>query len=152
MTKLTRYLPAIPIGVGVCAAAQTRRITAFTGTWKFNAAKSTFNPGPPFKSFTLTFTPDGVRHLDLISADGQTLKAALPWSDGREVAVGNMANFKTVSKIKGKTFDDTWRENGKVIETVHGSVSPDGKTLTVTVDGPLQQGGRFHNQVVFDKQ
>jgi len=138
------------------AAAQTQHVTAFTGTWKFNAAKSTFNPGPPFKSFTLTFTPDGARHLDQISANGQPLEVSLPWSDGKEVSVivtqGAMENVMATSKIKGKTFDDTWRENGKVIEKVHGVVSSDGKTLTVTVEGPTQQGGIFRNRVVFDRQ
>jgi len=147
---------ALLIGSTVAAVAQTQHITAFTGTWKFNVAKSTFNPGPPFKSFTLTFTPDGVRHLDLIGANGQPLKAALPWSDGKEVAVeaaeGNLANVKAVSRIRGRSFRDIWRADGKVIEKVHGVVSSDGQTLTVTVEGPTQQGGAFHNRVVFDKQ
>jgi hypothetical protein len=144
------------LGLAVLAAAQSQHTTAFTGTWRFNAAKSEFNPGPPFKSFTLTFTPGGVRHLDLIPANGQPFKAELPWSDGKEVSVvvkeGSLGNAKVVSKIKGKTFDDTWTDNGKVIEKVHGEVSSDGKTLTVTVDGATQQGGTFHNRVVFDKQ
>jgi len=63
-----------------------------------------------------------------------------------------MANVTAVSKINGNTFDDTWRGNGKVIEQVHSVVSPDGKTLTVTVGGTLPQAGTFHNQVAFDKQ
>jgi len=135
---------------------QVKHITAFTGTWKFNAARSEFNPGPPFKSFTLTFTPDGVRHLDLVLGDGQRLKAELPWSDGKVVSVvvkeGSMGNVKAVSRIAGKVFDDTWTENGKLIEKVHGEISPDGQTLTVTVEGPTHEGGTFRNRVVFDKQ
>jgi len=67
--------------------AQTEHITPFIGAWKLNLAKSSFNPGPPFKGFTLTFTPDGTRKLDLVGADGQSLKASLPWSDGKEVSV-----------------------------------------------------------------
>ena len=149
-------LLAVLIGSVVLATADTRHITAFTGSWKLNAAKSKFDPGPPFRSFTLTFTPDGVRHLELVRGDGQSFKASLPWSDGNEVPVtiaqGETQNVTAVSKIRGKTFEDTWRENGKVIEQVRGVVSADGKTLTVTVEGPLQQGGSYHNQVVFDKQ
>jgi hypothetical protein len=135
---------------------EPRHITAFTGTWKFNLAKSTFNPGPPFRNFTLTFTPDGTRHLDLIGADGRPFKASLPWSDGKEVSVsvteGAMQNVTATSSIKGQVFDDIWMENGTVIEKVHGVLSPDGKTMTVTVEGPLPRGGAFHNKVVFDKQ
>jgi hypothetical protein len=136
-------------------AAQTEHITPFTGTWQLNAVKSSFNPGPPFKSFTLTFTPDGTRQLDLIGADGQALTVSLPWSDGKEVPVtvtqGNMANVTAVSKIRGRTFDDTWRENGKVIEKVHGVLSSDGRFLTVSVHGTDRQGRAFHNRVVFEK-
>lgn len=144
------------VSLAALAAAETQHITAFTGTWKCNVAKSEFNPGPAFRSFTLSFTPDGVRHLDLIPANGQPFKAELPWSDGKEVSVivkeGSMENVRAVSKIEGLTFGDIWRENGKVIEKVHGQLSSDEKTLTVTVEGPTQQGGTFHNRVVFDKQ
>jgi len=150
------YARTLILGLAVLAAAQTTHITPFTGTWKFNSAKSEFNPGPAFKSFTLTFTPDGIRHLHLIPANGQPLKAELPWSDGKEVSVvvkeGSMENVTAVSKIRGRAFDDTWRESGKVIEKVHGELSADGKTLTITVEGPTQQGGTFRNRVVFDKQ
>jgi len=148
--------PSLLLGLAALAGAQGEHITPFTGTWKLNLSKSTFDPGPPFKSFTLTFTSDGARHLDLIGAGGQPFKAALPWSDGKEVSVivtqGSMQNVVAVSRIKGKTFDDTWTENGKMIEKVHGVVSPDGRTLTVTVEGPTPQGGTFHNRVVFDRQ
>ena len=76
--------------------------TAFTGTWKLNLSKSKFDPGPPFKSFTLIFTPEGVRHLDLVTAGGP-FKASLPWSDGKEVtpAAEGMENVRVISKIHG---------------------------------------------------
>ena len=152
-----RIIMAISLSSAMLFAGEpARHITPFTGVWKFNATKSAFSSGQPFRSFTLTFTPDGVRHLDLVAAGGQPLKAALPWSDGKEVTLevieGNMTNVKTVSKIQGRTFEDTWRQDGKVIEKVRGAVSQDGKTLTVDVEGPSSQGGSFHNSVVFDKQ
>ncbi len=135
--------------------AQTRHITPFTGTWKLNPAKSVFNPGPPFRSFTLTFTPDGTRHLDLVHADGQPFKAALPWSDGHEVSVQTAqgtSTLKATSKIQGREFRDTWKDNGRIIEKVHGVLSPNGKTLTITVDGTDNQGHTYINRLYFDKQ
>jgi hypothetical protein len=154
---LTRLLtPVLLVAFAGLATGQVEHVSAFTGTWKLNLSKSRFDPGPPFKSFTLTFTADGVRHLDLIGAGGEPLKASLPWSDGKEVPVNtteaNLQNVTAVSKIHGKTFDDTWRQNGKVIEKVHGAVSSDGRTLTIHVQGPARQGGTFRNRVVFDKQ
>lgn len=133
-------------------AAQTAHITPFTGTWKMNLGKSRFQPGPPFQSFTITFTPDGTRHLDLTGADGHNVQIALPWSDGREVAVTGMESAMATSKIHGRTFHDLWKQNGKVIEDVHGAVSPDGKTLRTIVDATDQRGHRYHNRLVFEKQ
>jgi hypothetical protein len=154
-----RKHPPFFIGVALlfaaAAAAQTGHITPFTGTWKLNLKKSRFNPGPPFKSFTLTFAPDGTRNLNLVGADGQPVKASLPWSDGKEVSVAagqGMANATAVSKIRGKTFDDTWKENEKIVEKVHGVVSRNGRTLTITIDGTDRQDRPFHNQLIFEKQ
>lgn len=132
--------------------AQGEHITPFTGTWKLNVTKSEFHPGPPFKNFTITFTPDGTRHLNLIHADGQQLRASLPWSDGKQVSVTGMENVTATSKIEGRTFHDIWRQNGKVIEDVHGVASPNGKTLRAIVDGTSKQGGPYHNELTFDRQ
>ena len=158
---MRKHLPlfvllALLFGSAVVVVAQTEHMTPFIGTWKLNLAKSRFNPGPPFKSFTLTFTPDGTRTLDLVGADDQPLKASLPWSDGQEVPVtmtqGTLEHVTAISTMQGKMFDDTWRENGKILEKVHGVVSSDGRTLTITVDGTDRQGRTFHNHLLFEKQ
>jgi hypothetical protein len=132
--------------------AQTAHITPFTGTWRLNLSKSKFNPGPPFQSFTTTFASDGTRHLNLIHANGQPLKASLPWSDGKEVSPEGMENTVTTSKIQGRTFHDIWKQNGKIIEDVHGAVSRDGKTMTITVAGVDKQDRRYYNELTFNKQ
>lgn len=132
-------------------SAQTEHTTPFTGTWKLNLVKSKFDPGPPFKSFTIIFAADGTRHLDLIAADGQGVKVTLPWSGGKEVSPEGMENTVTTSNIRGRTFHDIWKQNGKVIEDVRGIVSPDGKTLTTTVDGTNKQGQRYHNELTFER-
>jgi len=61
-------------------------------------------------------------------------------------------NATATSKIQGKTFHDTWKQDGKVIERVRGVVSSDGKTLTITVDGPSSQGRAFHNRLKFERR
>lgn len=88
--KLNLKLPlclrlALLFGTALFLLAQTEHVTPFTGSWKMSLAKSRFNPGPPFQRFTITFTPDGTRNLDLVGADGQRIKVSLPWSDGKEV-------------------------------------------------------------------
>ncbi len=154
MKNLQKFL-SLPllIALGVLAAAQAEHRNAFTGTWKMNLPKSSFNPGPPFRSFTLTFTPDGVPHLDLVDAGGQSLNVSLPWSNGHQVtpAAKGMETTRVISKIRGNTIGDTWTHADKILEKVHGTISNDGKTLTMNVEGPGAQG-TFPNRVVFDKQ
>jgi hypothetical protein len=143
---------ALLFAAAVVLVAQTKHITPFTGTWKLNLAKSSFNPGPPFKNFTITFAPDGTRHLDLIGADGQPVKVSLRWSDGKEVHPRGIENATVTSKVEGRTFHDIWKQNGRIIEDVHGVVSSDGRTLTTTVDAMYEQGHPIHNHLTFDKQ
>lgn len=153
--KTTLKSIALLFWAAVVVFGQAGHMTPFTGTWKLNVARSTFQPGPAFKSFTLTFTPDGTRHLDLTGADDQTLKASLPWSNGKVVSVAADREFDgvtAVSKIQGNTFNDKWARNGRVIETVHGAVSPDGRTLKIRVDGADAQGRAFHNRLIFERQ
>jgi hypothetical protein len=98
---------------------------------------------------------NGTRKLDLIAAYGQALKASMPWSDGKEVVVAvteGMGNVTATSKIRGKTFNDTWKENGKIIEKVHAVVSSDGRTLAITVDGTDRQNRSYHNHLIFEKR
>ena len=61
-------------------------------------------------------------------------------------------NATAMSKIRGRAFHDIWKQNGKVIEDVHGVVSADGKTLKTTVDGTDSQGRPYRNELTFDKQ
>ncbi len=149
-------LLALLLGAVTGVVGQNENITMFTGTWKLNPAKSKFNPGPPFKSFTLIFARDGIRYLNLTHASGQLLKASLPWSDGIEVPVkvteGSMANVTVISKIRGWSLDDTWKENGEIIEKLHGRVSMDGNTLIINVEGMENQGRNYHNRLIFEKQ
>jgi len=63
-----------------------------------------------------------------------------------------MENATATSRIEGRALHDIWKQNGKVIEDVHGVVSPDGKTLRVTVDGTGKQRRSYHNEWTFERQ
>lgn len=139
-------------GAAIILVAQTEHITAFTGTWSLNLAKSQFDPGPAFKDFTIRFARDGTRNLDLVDADGQKLKISLPWSDGKEVHPTGMENATAISKIQGRTFHDIWKQNGRTIENVPGALSSNGKSLTIFVDAMYQEGHRIQNRLTFEKQ
>jgi hypothetical protein len=136
----------------VVFVAQTNHSTPFTGTWKMNLAKSKFSPGPPPQSQTVTIAPDGTFTVERVDAQGKSYKTSHPWSGGAEVPVEGVENETMISKIQGHTADDTWKIRGKTIQTVHAVVSPDGRTITATIQATDNQGRPVHNVVILDKQ
>jgi hypothetical protein len=133
--------------------AQTDHTTAFTGTWKLNVAKSTFNPGPAPQSVTVTNAPDGTFTAESVEAQGKPIQWSHAWSGGAEVPIDGIENATILSKVRGHTLDETMKIGGKTAETVHAVVSPNGRTMTTTIDATTDhQGGSMHNVLILEKQ
>ena len=85
---------------------------------------------------------------------GEFIKPPFHWStDGKEVpapGVGNSAT--TIAKVQGHTGDSTLKIEGKIVETVHTVVSPDGRTQRSIIDAKDEQGRSVHNVVILEKQ
>jgi hypothetical protein len=141
------FVPAV-----VLLVAQTDRTNAFTGTWKLNVAKSHFDPGPPPHSEAVTMAPDGTFTVEAVSAEGKAIKWSHPWSGGKEVPVSGIEKATVITKVQGRTIDDTMKISGKIMQTAHVVLSPDGKTCTTTGTGTNAQGHPVHNVEIFDKQ
>ena len=135
-------------------AAQTQHLTLFTGTWKLNVAKSKFHPGPPPRSVTVTWAPDGSYTGDVVEADGKSSHLSRPWSGEDEVplAVNGTEIFSLLSDYQGNTLDETVKREGKAIRTLHRVLSADGRTMTVTMEGTDAQGRPVHHVEVFEKR
>ena len=133
---------------------------AVIGTWKLNVAKSKYDPGPAPRGSTLTFevAGDGIR----TTAKGQdaagnpTSTAYTAKYDGKDypVALLGTADFDTLSlkRIDAFKAEGTRKKAGKAVQTYSRVVSPDGKTLTLTVDGTDAKGRKVHNVIVYNKQ
>jgi hypothetical protein len=133
--------------------AQTDHTTAFTGTWKLNGAKSTFNPGPAPKSVTVTSAPDGTFKAESVDAQGKPINWSHVWSGGAEVPIDGIENATIRSKVRGHTLDETLKIGGKTAETVHAVVSPNGRTMTTTIDATTDHPrGPMHNVLILEKQ
>jgi hypothetical protein len=140
------------IGSAAVLVAQGDHTNAFTGTWKLNVAKSKFNPGPPPQSVTVTSTPDGTFSVEEVDGQGKPVKFSHPWSGGKEVPVNGIENATWISNVRSRTIDDTMKVGGKTVEKVHVVLSPDGKTVTATIDETDPNGQRVHNVEVYEKQ
>jgi hypothetical protein len=136
------------------AFAQT---DATVGKWKVNLAKSKYDPGPPPKSETRTYEASGKNGIkgrfDRIDATGKMITITYDAQyDGNDYAYhGPDADMIALTRPQPNVIDATLKRNGKVVQTTHSVISPDGKTRTQTVTGTNAQGQKISNTVVFDR-
>ena len=139
----------------IVAAAQTP--DPGLGTWKLNAAKSKFTPGPSPKSLSVTFSAAGAgvkAVIDGVGPDG----AKVHWEytanfDGKPHPVTGNADGDMViaTRVNPTTVETRYTLKGKPTTTNTRVVSADGKTLTVTSTGVNAQGQKINNVQVFEK-
>lgn len=136
-------------------AAQTDPVV---GTWTLNVAKSTFKPGPPLKSGTVTFSASmkGVQVVaDLVDGQGAATHTEYTASyDGKDYPITGLPTVDVVSlkRIDANTSERTDKKAGKLVQTYHRQVAADGKTMTVTQKGTDDKGQAFTNVMLFEKK
>lgn len=112
----------------------------FVGTWKLNPAKSQFT------GTTMSFEqlPSGEMRT---TAEGQSYTFR---TDGKEYPTpwGAVAAWKQVDPA---TWEATYKLKNAVMSTDRMTLSPDGKTLTVTSSGTRPDGSSFSNTAVFQR-
>jgi hypothetical protein len=149
---------AITILLGAALRAQAPAPPdPFTGTWKLDSKRSTFEPGPPPKSMTVTFistVDSATANIDIVLADGTPGK----WSyivklDEKDYPVNGHPDADIVSakRVDPRTIESTFKKAGRVTAVDTRTVSPDGKVMTVTSTGTTVQGQRITNVQVFKK-
>jgi hypothetical protein len=128
------------------------------GTWKLNLAKSTYSPGPPPRSQTITTQTEGQGlrlTIDTIDAQGNPAKGVLTViDDGKSYPVTGVSGYDAAS-FKQVNDSTSWviRTNaGKVVQTLINAMSADGKTWTTTTTGVNPDGQQFYNVVIREKQ
>lgn len=161
MQILSRRSVGVFVGIAalvVASAASAQTTEPAVGTWKLDVTKSTYKPGPPPKSSTLTIEPAGKGlkvALDAVAADG----APLNWGfttlrDGKEEAAvtGNpMFDVVTSTRESATAGTNVYKKGGKVVMTTKLAISPDGKTMTLTSTGTDPKGQAVHNVAVYTK-
>jgi hypothetical protein len=149
---IAMLLTALTLLVANVAADQ------LSGTWKMNAEKSKYSPGPPTKDLMVVVESDENNYkLDVTGTDGDGKPIHVQYSakfDGKDYPATGIANADTVSmkRIDANTIETMQKKDGKVVMTITTKVSNDGKTRTSTWRGKNAEGKDVHNVVVFDKQ
>ncbi len=130
----------------------------FNGTWKLNAAKSNFTPGPGPQDETVTITGEHGMHtvkFQIKTAQGETIEGDYTAkSDGTPAPLTGspLADTISVRKINDRTVERRLMKAGKTVGQDRGTLSPDGKTLTITGSALSPRGTQTKFSVVFEKQ
>jgi hypothetical protein len=148
---------AVVAVASLCAAAAACfAANAQIGTWQLNEGKSKVAPGMG-KSTTVSYTQQGDKikvTVDGVDKDGKPTHGVWvgKWDGKAYKATGNLAWDSAAYKVVNDYTNDitTWK-NGKVAWTGHITVSKDGKSRTVTVNGTDANGKKFTSKTVYDK-
>ena len=138
----------------VSAQASDPRI----GTWKLNAAKSKYSPGPAPHALTVNVEPSGQGEkvaTEFVNADGtRTTTEYTANFDGKDYPLtgSQIADTVSLKRSNARTTVRTDKKGGTVAQTLRRVVSKDGKTMTVTTKGTNAQGQAVNNVAVFEKQ
>lgn len=134
--------------------SQTASKNMAVGTWKLNAAKSKFDPGPGPTGATVTIGEDHKIQYAEETADGKSISwSVLPTADGTPAPIVGMGEGSTLveKRIDGRHTEHTWKTgsgtlNGKSV------ISKNGKTMTYTLTGTGADGKPVRNVEIFEKQ
>jgi len=138
-------------GAAVCFAANPHM-----GTWKLNEAKSKLAPDLG-KNTTVVYAEmkDKMKvTVDGVDKNGKpTHSVWVGKPDGKAYkSKGNLAWDAAVYKVvNDRTYDLTGMKDGKMLWTGKSTVSADGKSRTVTIDGTDANGKKFKAKAVYDK-
>jgi len=151
-TRITAVVTALSFAAIVACFAANPQM----GTWKLNEAKSKLAPGMG-KSTTVTYSEQGDKirvAVNGMDKDGKPTQGVWvgKWDGRAYKAKGNLSWDSAAYKVVNDyTNDITTMKNGKVMWTGHITVSKDGKSRTVTVNGTDANGEKFTSKAVYDK-
>ena len=126
------------------------------GTWKLNEAKSKLAPGMG-KSTMVTYTEqkDKIRvTVEGVDKDGKATHGVWVGKfDGKAYPTkGNLSWSSAAYKVvNDRTNQITTMKDGKVVWSGTITVSPNGKSRTVTMNGTDTSGKKFSGKAVYDK-
>ncbi len=103
-----------------------------SGSWRINKVKGSEN------DLITTYRASG-DELSMSAPTGQSYTAKL---DGEDHPVKGEYGYNSVSLrlVNDRTIEETHKLDGKVVEVVKMTVSPDGKRMTIVVTGKSTSG------------
>jgi hypothetical protein len=148
---------AVFLVAALAAPSYAQSSDPWVGTWRLNAAKSSYSPGPAPQSsrITITSTGGGIKQTTRIEplTGPATVAEVTAMFDGKDYPVtGNPnADMQSYTKVDSHSYQVVAKKDGKVTITSKVVISPDGKTRTTTQTGTDAQGRPVNNTIVYEK-
>ena len=149
-------IAVVAVALSFVAAAACFAANPHMGTWKLNEATSKLAPGMG-KNSTVTYTEQGDKikvTVDGVDKNGKpTHSVWVGKFDGKAYpAKGNLPyNSVAYKVVNDRTNDITAMKDGKIGWSGRITVSADGKSRTVTINGTDENGKKFKAKAVYDK-
>jgi hypothetical protein len=149
-------IAVMAVALSFVAATACFAANAQLGTWKFNEAKSKI-PAGMGKNTTVVYAEqkDKIKvTVDGVDKDGKpTHSVWVGKFDGKAYPVkGNLPyNSVAYKMVNDRTNDITTMKDGKTVWSGRITVSADGKSRTVTINGTGADGKKFKGKAVYDK-
>jgi hypothetical protein len=127
------------------------------GTWKLNEAKSKM-PAGMGKNTTVVYAErkDKITvTVEGVDKDGKPTHGVWvgKWDGKAYPSKGNLSwNSAAYKVVNDRTNDITTMKDGNIIWTGRITVSADGKSRTVTINGTDADGKKFKGKAVYDKE
>ena len=150
------------LAVSMPTIALSQTADPAVGKWKLNLSKSRYSPGPPTTQAETRTIEDRGCGLILMTAERISLKGDRIFVqyaakyDGKDypklVRGSKTANSISLRAIDGFSVEGIEKEDGKITTTYIRTVSPDGNTMTQTMESFNAQGQRIKRVLVFERQ
>ena len=149
-------IAVVAVALSIVAAAACFAANPHMGTWKLNEAKSKLVPGMG-KNSTVVYSEqkDKIKvTVDGVDKDGKATHSVWVGKfDGKGYpAKGNLPyNSVAYKVVNDRTNDITAMKDGKIAWSGRITVSADGNSRTVTINGTDANGKKFKGTAVYDK-
>jgi hypothetical protein len=154
---VARLIAAAVLALGLVSVASAAAPDPIIGTWKMNAAKSTFKSGPAFTAQTRTYSQSdkGITVAIKGMSGGKEMSTSATYMlDGKDYPVTGNADWDTVAgkQVNPDKAEFTFKKGGKVVGTSNRAVSKDGKSMTAEANFTNAKGDKVESSMTFDRQ
>jgi hypothetical protein len=149
-------IAVVAVALSFAAATACLAANPQMGTWKLNEAKSKLVPGMG-KNLTVVYAEqkDKIKvTVNGVDKDGKPTHSVWvgKWDGKAYPTKGNLTwNSAAYKVVNDRTNDITTFKDGKIAWSGRITVTADGKSRTVTINGTGADGKKFKAKAVYDK-